>query len=112
MSLSNKELAATIATLKATGLSYSQIGQQLGISKQKAHRLLHRYCPTPPKTTTIHDIGTPAEVLARHGLNPAEWRAVRFSEWEAQAKHGKIQTLTSTRFARIDAAVEAMQSIN
>jgi len=112
VSLSNKELAATIATLKATGLSYSQIGQQLGISKQKAHRLLHRYCPTPPKTTTIHDIGTPAEVLARHGLNPAEWRAVRFSEWEAQAKHGKIQTLTSTRFARIDAAVEAMQSIN
>lgn len=112
MSLNNKELAATVAALKASGLSFAQIGKRLGISRSNAHRLLHKHCPKPPKTHTVHDIGTPAEVLARHNLSADEWRAVRFSEWEVQAKHGKIKTLTSTRFERLDPAIESMQKID
>ena len=112
VSLTEHEIGATVATLKASGLSFAQIGKRLGISKQKAHRLMHKYGGgKQPTMHVIDEIGTPAEVLQRHNLNPAEWRAVRFSEWEAQAKHGKIKTLTSTRFERIDPAAEAMQQI-
>lgn len=117
MQPSKLELAAAVAQMRADGLTYAQIGRRFGFSKQKAHRLWQYHKQNgaqlaPVQRDTVQDIGTPTEVLERHGLNPAEWRAVRFKEWEAQRKGGAIQTLCSSEFRRVDPAAEAMQRID
>lgn len=106
------EVIAAVAALREAGHSYREIGRALGLSHQQAHRLHHKAQQNLIRTDSVTDLGTPGEVLARHNLDVAQWRATKFKEWQSQAKGGRIVELCSTEFQRIDPAVEAMIDIS
>ncbi len=106
----NGELFAKIRELKTRGHSFRDIGRILEIPFQRAHRLYHRG-PGSVSQETVVDVGTPAEVLARHGLDPSLWRCSKFKTWEAQKKGGQTIELCSSEFHKIDPAIRALLDV-
>lgn len=88
------------------GESYSSIGKHYGIHRNQIRRI-HL---GKAESEYVEGDGTPKEVMARHGLDPECWHAVKVKDWEAQTKNG-IQNLCSTELRRKDPVIEAFKDI-